>query len=89
MPNTQQAAKRIRQTKVRTQRNRARKTQIKTYTKRVEAAIEAGDIAKAETEFHTFQQKVDKAAKARSIHPNKASRQKSRLAAKLNAAKGK
>ena len=40
MPNTQQAAKRIRQTKVRTQRNRARKTQIKTYTKRAPPEVE-------------------------------------------------
>ena len=87
MPNTEQAKKRMRQNVVRNLRNRARKTQIKTWARRIETAIEAGDLKTAEAEFVTFQKKVDKAAKRNTIHPNAAARRKSRMASKLNAAK--
>jgi len=47
MANTKSALKRIRQTKKRTERNRYYKTRIKTITKNVEKAVEAGDYEKA------------------------------------------
>lgn len=86
MPNTQQASKRLRQDAVRRLRNRARKTQIKTFARRVDTALEGGDIEGAKKAYITFQKKVDKAAKCRTIHPNAAARRKSRMASKINAA---
>jgi len=47
MANTKSAQKRIRQTKKRTERNRYYRTRVKTITKNVEKAVEAGDYAKA------------------------------------------
>ncbi|MGE0707554.1 MAG: 30S ribosomal protein S20 [Planctomycetota bacterium] len=85
MPNSKQAAKRMRQNETQRNRNRARKSQIRTHGKRVLAALEKGDIALAKQEFSVFQTKVDKAAKTRSIHPNAASRKKARMMAQINA----
>lgn len=87
MPNTQQAKKRMRQDEKRRTRNRARKSEVKTYTRKVLTAIEQGSLADAQEEFRTLQVKADKAAKVGSIHPNKAARRKSRLQKRINALK--
>lgn len=89
MPNTRQAAKRMRQTEKLKTRNRARKTQIKTFTKKILQAVEAGNVAEATTNMQTVQKKLDKAAKTRTIHPNKAARRKSRLQKQINAIQAK
>jgi small subunit ribosomal protein S20 len=47
MANTKSAQKRIRQTKKRTERNRYYRTRIKTITRNVREAVEAGDYEKA------------------------------------------
>jgi len=47
MANIKSAQKRIRQTKKRTERNRYYRTRIKTITKNIENAVEAGDYEKA------------------------------------------
>lgn len=87
MPNNKQAAKRVRQDNVRRERNRARKSMIRTQGRRVLSALESGNVAEAETHFVAFQERVDKAAKHRTIHPNAAARKKSRMAGKIQAAK--
>ncbi len=87
MPNTQQAKKRMRQDDKRRARNRARKSEVKTYTRKVLTAIEEGSAAAAQEEFRLLQVKADKAAKTGSIHPNKAARRKSRLQKRINALK--
>lgn len=87
MPTSQQAKKRIRQDTVRRLRNRARKTQIKTYARKITSAIAAGDLPTAEAAFCIFQKKIDKAARHRTIHPNAAARRKSRMMSQLNKAK--
>tara|TARA_R110002072_G_scaffold202441_1_gene360197 strand:+ start:2287 stop:2562 length:276 start_codon:yes stop_codon:yes gene_type:complete len=87
MPNNAQAKKRVRQNVVRRLRNRVRKAQIRTYGRRIEAALEKGDVATAEAEFVTFQKKIDKAAKVHTIHANAAARRKSRVAGTINKAK--
>ena len=88
MPNIQSAKKRLRQDAKRNARNRARKSVIRTFTKKVKTSIEAGEGDAAEATYRTLQQKIDKAAKGNStIHRNKAARIKSRLAKQLNAMK--
>ena len=80
MPNTAQAIKRLRQTETRNLRNRAAKSEIKTLTKRLMAAVEEGDTAKAKSELVNVQARLDKAAKKGVFHANTVSRRKSRLA---------
>ena len=86
MPNIRSSEKSVRQTLVRTQRNRGRKSRIRTFRKKALTAIAKGDTKAAQELYNTFASAADKAAKKGIIHPNKASRLKSRLAAKLNAA---
>ncbi|MBL4844653.1 MAG: 30S ribosomal protein S20 [Planctomycetes bacterium] len=87
MPNNNQAKKRVRQNVVHRLRNRVRKAHIRTYGRRIDAALEAGDFATAEAEYVTFQMKVDKAAKTHTIHVNAAARRKSRMASRIHKAK--
>ncbi len=89
MPNTASASKRLRQDKVRSERNKAIKTSMKTQIKKVVAAATAGEIETAETEFKLAAKKLDKAGAKNVIHKNAAGRQKSRLQRLIKKAKGK
>ena len=83
MANHKSSIKRARQTIVRTERNRAAKSLIKTLRKKTLSAVAAGDkdaAAKASAEFSSS---VDKAAKRNVIHPNKAANLKSKTAKAL------
>ncbi len=69
--------KSIRQDKVRHARNRSQRSALKTLTKKVLAAT---DPAAAEQSYKEVSALLDKMARKRVIHPNKAANQKSRLA---------
>lgn len=77
MANTRSAEKRTRQTEVRTARNRALKSRVRSKRKAFLAAIEAGDAAKAETELRALASVADRAVKSNVIHRHAASRIKS------------
>lgn len=83
MANTKSAAKRARQTIVRTQRNRAIVSGVKNQQKRVRAAIASGKKEEALKESIKLSSVLDKAAKRGAIHTNAASRQKSRTSKAL------
>ncbi len=87
MPNTKSAIKRLKQSEVRRQRNKAVKTRTKTEIKKVLAAVEAGNIADAEELFKMAAKKLDQAGSRSIIHKNAAARQKSRLQRIIKAAK--
>ena len=87
MPNTNSAAKRLRQDKVKRARNRAAKSAVKTQIKKVTAAVQAGDVETAEKEYISAARKLDKAGAAKVFHKNTAARYKSRLQKKILAAK--
>jgi small subunit ribosomal protein S20 len=89
MPNLTSAKKRLKQSKVRNERNRATKRAIHTEYKKVLEAVKAGNVEQAETELRTVAKKVDQAAAKRVIHTNAAARVKSRLSAKVKKLKGK
>ena len=89
MPNSQSAAKRLRQDKVRQARNKAVKSAMKTQVKKVIAATEAGDIETAEAEFKLAAKRLDRAGAKGVIHKNAAGRKKSRLQRAIKAAKSK
>lgn len=86
MANTRSAEKNIRKTKARTLRNQAGKSRVRTYRKRVLAAIDKGDLKLAEQELSQFASVVDKASKTKLLHKNTVDRIKSRMALKLNKA---
>ncbi len=63
--------------------NRARKSMIKTFTKKAIAAAEEGDLDKAATYQKVVQGLVDRAAQSATLHKNTAARKKARLARRL------
>ncbi|TAE92380.1 MAG: 30S ribosomal protein S20 [Verrucomicrobia bacterium] len=83
MAHTKSAQKRIRQTEVRTERNRAAKSRIRTLRKKVSEAISSGDKAAASTALSALSSAVDKAAKTNLIHSNKAANIKSKASKAL------
>lgn len=89
MPNIKSAAKRLKQSIVRNERNRSAKKSLRTECKKVLAAVSAGDAEKAEAEFRSATKLIDKTAAKRIIHKNAAARVKSRLSARVKKLKGK
>ncbi len=87
MPTTSSAKKRHRQSLERRAKNRATKSALKTQIKKVREAAKASDPAKAETEFRLLAKKLDRAGTKGVIHPNAASRTKSRLSHLLKVSK--
>jgi small subunit ribosomal protein S20 len=83
MPNTDSGRKRLRQNKERNLRNRAVKSELKTYTKHVLSAVESGDKNVAREKLQSAQAKLDKAVKYGVLHKNTVSRRKSSLARKV------
>jgi small subunit ribosomal protein S20 len=81
------AKKRVRQTLKRRARNRARKDMIKDQVKSFTTALTAGDFGKAAEQLKVVTQRLDRVAVKGTIHRKTASRKRSRLALKLNAAK--
>lgn len=77
MANTRSALKRVRKTERQTLRNRALKSRVKTFRKRVVAAIESGDAKAAEAALSELSSVADKAGRNKVIHKNSASRLKS------------
>ncbi|RAU23893.1 30S ribosomal protein S20 [Paramagnetospirillum kuznetsovii] len=83
MAHHQSAKKRIRQTERRTEVNRARVSRIRTFVKKVELAITAGDAPAAKAAFLEAEPQLMRGVQAGVIHKNTASRKVSRLAARV------
>jgi len=89
MPIIKSAQKRMRQEKVRHERNLLTKRNLKNKTKAFEAAIVSGKSADIITAQNELNSAFDVAAKKNIIHKNKASRKKATFAAKAKAAGAK
>lgn len=85
MANIKSAKKRAIQAEKRRQHNASRRSMMRTYTKKVLAAIKAGDKTAAQEAFNAAQPVLDRMAAKGLIHKNKASRQKSRISAAIKA----
>lgn len=85
MANTPQARKRARQAEKNRVRNAGQRSNLRTFIKKVLAAVKAGDKEKAAEAFKTAQPVIDSAVNKGLIHKNKAARSKSRLHAKVKA----
>lgn len=83
MPRRRTSLKRKRQDKKRRLRNLKVKGELKKTLKKFQALLSAKNIDEAKTLLKKVYSLLDKAAKKRIIHPNTASRKKSRLAKRL------
>ena len=85
MANTASARKRIRQTEVRTARNTARRSRMRTFIKKVEVAIAGGDKEQAVAALRAAQPEMQRASTKGVVHANTVSRKISRLSARIKA----
>lgn len=85
MANSPQAKKRARQNDKARQHNASLRSMVRTYIKKVNAAIVAGDVEAAKTAYTAAVPVIDRIADKGIIHKNKAARHKSRLNAQIKA----
>lgn len=85
MANIKSAKKRVLTAQIKTARNKAIKSKVKTYVKNVESAVAAGDKAVAQTALNTAISEISKAASKGIYHKNTAARKVSRLTKAVNA----
>ena len=83
MANTPGAKKAIRKIERRTEVNKARRSRMRTYVRKFEEALEAGDPAAAKTAFVQAESELMRAVTRGILHKNTGSRKVSRLAAQL------
>lgn len=76
MPNVKSAEKRMRTSRVRAERNKARRSRLRGAVRKVRQADNAEEAGRALQEAISL---LDRAAAKRLIHPNMAARTKSRL----------
>lgn len=84
MPNIKSAKKRVKVIAVKTARNKAARSALKTELKKANAAIETGAQNKDEA-VRLAMKKIDQAAAKGLLHKNTAARRKSALAKKAQA----
>ncbi len=84
MANIKSAKKRILVIQTKTERNKAAKSKVKTFVKKVYAAIEANDKAAADTALKEAISEINKAASKGIYHKSTASRKISRLTKAVN-----
>jgi small subunit ribosomal protein S20 len=83
MANTSSAKKAVRKIARRTSVNRARRSVMRTFVRKVEEAIATGDAAVAAQALQVAAPVVMKAAQRGVLHKNTASRKVSRLTARV------
>jgi small subunit ribosomal protein S20 len=76
LPNVKSAEKRMRTSAIRAERNRMFRSRLRTALKKVRTATSAAVATEALRDAVSL---IDKAARKRIVHPNKAARSKSRL----------
>lgn len=85
MANHRSAEKRIRQTVERTARNRTRVSRIRTFVKKVEAAIGEGNKEAASAAFAAAAPELQRGVGKGVLHRNTVARKLSRLSARIKA----
>ncbi len=85
MANIASQKKRILRSERERTENRLLTSTVKTYFRRLESAVEAGDASKIAAEHKALVSKVDKAIQKGAMHKNTGARKKSR-AARISAA---
>jgi small subunit ribosomal protein S20 len=83
MANTPTARKRVRQIARRTATNRARLSRIRTFTKKVESALAAGDATSAREALKRAEPEIARGVTKGVLHKNTAARKISRLSQRV------
>ena len=86
MANIKSQEKRILRAERERLENRRYTSSVKTYFRRLEAAVTAGDAEKAAAEHRQLTKLIDKAVKRGALHKNNGARKKSRAARVLRGA---
>ncbi|HEY1359999.1 MAG TPA: 30S ribosomal protein S20 [Thermoleophilaceae bacterium] len=84
MANIASQEKRIRRAERERLENRRRTSQVKTWFRRLEEAVESGDATRAEEEHRALVSRIDKAVKSGALHRGNGARKKA-AAARLRA----
>lgn len=85
MANTRSAKKMVRKIETRTAVNTARRSRMRTFVRKVDEAIAAGDKAAAQAAFREAQPEIMRAAGKNLIHKNTSARKVSRLSKRIKA----
>ena len=85
MANTAQSKKRARQSEARYEVNKARRSRIRTFVRKVEEAIASGNAEAALAALRAAQPELDRGVTKGILHANTVSRKMSRLAARVKA----
>jgi small subunit ribosomal protein S20 len=85
MANTTSAKKATRKIERRTEVNKARRSRMRTFLRKVEEAIASGDQSAAAAALKAAQPEIMRAAQKGVVHKNTASRKVSRLSARVGA----
>jgi small subunit ribosomal protein S20 len=84
MPNIASAKKRVRTTKKRTEINHARKSRIRSFTRKVEEAIASGDKTAAQAALKAAEPEIMRGVSKGVIHKNTGARKVSRLTKRVS-----
>jgi small subunit ribosomal protein S20 len=87
MPNIASAKKRVRTAEKRTAINHARKSRVRTFTRKVEEAIASGDRPAAAAALKAAEPEIMRGVSKGVIHKNTGARKVSRLAHRVAALK--
>lgn len=85
MANTASARKMTRKIAKRTAINKSRRSRMRTFVRKVEEAIAAGNQQDAQAALQSAEPEIMRAAQKGIVHKNNASRKVSRLAARVKA----
>jgi small subunit ribosomal protein S20 len=80
MANIASQKKRILRSERERTENRLLTSTVKTYFRRLEAAVEEGDASKVASEHQTLVSKIDRAVQKGALHKNTGARKKARAA---------
>ena len=80
MANIASQEKRIHRAERERVENRRRTSQVKTWIRRLEAAVADGDVERADQELRELESRVDRAVKSGALHRNSGARRKARAA---------
>ena len=84
MPNIKSAKKRVLVSQAKADRNKSARSKVKTYIKKVESAVAAGDKAAAQAALVAATTEIDKACTKGVYHKNNAARKVSRVSKAVN-----
>ena len=83
MANTRSAKKAVRRTARRTEINKARRSRVRSFVRKVEEAIASGDKAAATAALQAAQPELMRGAQKGVVHKNAAARKISRLSNRI------